>query len=95
MAVLAEAISSECVNLIDDRNDGITDLLGLSLQFCPINLVDIAVFDDLIGSLLRNDAELALHFRERTLDVEVFRRAILVGPYCAHFRVTEYVTKNF
>ncbi len=95
MAVLPEAITSERVNLIDHRNDGITDLLGLCLQLFPINLVNVAVLDDLISRLFRNDAELSLHLRERTLDVEVFRRTVLVGPYCAHFRVTEYVTKNF
>jgi hypothetical protein len=59
----------------------------------PVNLLEIAVLDDLVGGLLRDQAQLALHLGERTLDVEVLGGAVFVRPDLAHFGVAEHVAE--
>ena len=84
VAVLAEAVAAEGVDLVDHGDDGIADALGLPAQLDHVDLVEAAVADDLVGRLLRDDAELALHLGQGGLDVEVVLGPVLVGPDGAH-----------
>jgi hypothetical protein len=42
------------------------------------------VADDLVGRLLRDQAQAALHLGQRALDVQVLGGAVLVAPHLAH-----------
>ena len=84
MAALAEAISAERVQLSHHTEDRIADTLGVALQFREVDLLDAAVPVDLVGCLLRDDAEPRLHTGKRRLYVEVLLRAVLVRPHAAH-----------
>ena len=53
-------------------------------QLGHVDLVEPAVADDLVGRLLRDEAEPALDLGQRGFDVEVLLRAVLVGPDVAH-----------
>jgi hypothetical protein len=78
MAVLAELVAAKRIQLRDHTQDGIADPLCLRAEFVHIDLVDIAVAGDLVRSLLRNDAQAALHDRKRLFDLQVFGGAVLV-----------------
>ena len=75
VAVLAEAVTAEGVELVDHGDDRIADALGLPAQLDHVDLVEAAVADDLVGRLLRDDAELPLHLGQGGLDVEVVLRS--------------------
>src|SRR6185369_10209255 len=64
--------------------DRIADPLGLRSQLDHVDLVKTAVADDLLGRLLGDETEPALHLGERRLDVEIFLRPVLVRPDVAH-----------
>ncbi len=84
VAVLAELVAAVGVDLVDDGDDRVADLLGLGLELDPVDLRQLAVADDLVGRLLRDDAEFALDLGQGALDVEVLGGAVLVGPDVAH-----------
>ena len=94
VAVLAELVSAVGVDLVDHGNDGVADLLGLGFELGPVDLAELAVFDDLFGSFFGDDAELALHLGQRAFDVEVFGGAVLVTPDMAHGCVAEHVAED-
>ena len=55
MSVLARLVPAIYIDLVDDGDDdGVADLLGLGLEFGPVDLVDSAVFDDFVGGFLRD-----------------------------------------
>ena len=74
VAVLAELVAAQRVELRHDAEDRVADALGLLAQLGHVDLVESAVADDLVGRLLRNEAEPALHLGQRGLDVEVLLR---------------------
>ena len=84
VAVLAELVAAQRVELRDDAEDRVADALGLLAQLGHVDLVEPAVADDLVGRFLRNQAEAALDLGQRGFDVEVLLRAVLVGPDLAH-----------
>ena len=54
VSVLARLVPAIYIDLVDDGDDGVADLLGLGLEFGPVDLVDSAVFDDVVGGFLRD-----------------------------------------
>src|SRR6185295_4965443 len=76
--------AAQRVELRHDAEDRIADAFGLLAQLRQIDLLELAVAADLVGRLLWNEAETALHLRQGCLDVEVLLRAVLVGPDVAH-----------
>ena len=54
--------------------DRVADAFGLRGQLKHVNLVELAMADDLVGSLLRNQAEPTLHLGQLRFDVEVLLR---------------------
>ena len=94
VAVFAELVAAQRVQLRDDTQDRIADALRLRAELLHVDLADVAVADDFVGGLLRNDAEPALHDGERPLDVDVLLRAILVGPDAAHRLAAEEVAED-
>jgi len=89
MAVLAELVAAERVELRDDAEDRIADPLGLLAQLGHVDLIEPAVADDLVGRLLRDQADPALDLGQRGFDVEVLLRPVLVGPDVAHLVARE------
>ncbi|MNS86374.1 hypothetical protein D3C72_1202760 [compost metagenome] len=94
MAEFAKPIPAVRVDLVDHRDNRISDLFGLCLELNPVNLGKFAILDDLVGRFLRDDAKLTLHFCQCSLDVQVFSRAVFIGPHFAHARVAKHVAKN-
>ena len=84
VAILAELVAAQRVQLRHHAEDRIADALGLLPQLGHVDLVEPAVAHDLVGRVLRDQAEAALNLGERRLDVEIFLRAVLVGPHVAH-----------
>ena len=84
VAVFAELVAAQRVELRHHAEDRVADALGLLAQLDHVDLVEPAVADDLVGGLLRNQAQAALHLGQRGFDVEVLLRAVLVGPDVAH-----------
>ena len=95
VAILAQLVFATGVDVVHHGNDGVANLLGFGFQFGPVDGAELAVLHDLIGRLLRNDAQLALYFGQCAFDVQVFGRAVLVRPDVAHGRVAEHVAENF
>jgi hypothetical protein len=54
------------------------DVAMLTRELVEVEFREVAVADDLVGGLLRNDAQPALDNRERAFGVDVIRRAILI-----------------
>ena len=84
MAVLAELVAAQRVELRHHAEDRIADAFGLLTQLRQIDLVEPAVADDLVGRLLWNEAEPALHLGQSGFDVEVRLCPVLVGPDVPH-----------
>ena len=84
MAVLAELVPAERVELRDNAEDRIADALGLLAQLGHVNLVEATVADDFVGRFLGDQADPALDFGQRGFDVEVLLGAVLVGPHLTH-----------
>ena len=68
------AVAAELVDLGDHAEDRVADALGLLAQLGQVDLVEVAVADDLLGGLGRDQPELALHLGQRGFDVEVLLR---------------------
>ena len=56
VAVFAQLVSAVGVDLVHHGNDGVANLLGLGLEFDPVDLAGFAVFDDLVRRFLGDDA---------------------------------------
>ncbi len=84
MAPFAEAVAAQRHELLHHRQHRIADALGLGFELCEIDLGDIAVLDDLVCRLLRDDAEPRLRPRQRRLEVEIFLHAVVVGKHPPH-----------
>src|SRR4030095_11839051 len=61
VAIFAEVIPAQRIQLRDNAQNRIADALGLSAQLVHVDLADVAMAHDLVGRLLGNDAKTALH----------------------------------
>ena len=84
MAPLAEPVAAKRDELLHHRQHRIADALGLRFQLGEIDLGDVAMPADLLGGLLRDDAEPRLRPRQRGLEVEIFLHAVFVGKNPPH-----------
>ena len=94
VAVLTELVATERVQLRDDAENRIADALGLRAQLVEIELRDVAVTDDFVRGFLRDDAEAALHDRQRLFDLDVLRGTVFVGPHVTHRFAAEDVAED-
>jgi hypothetical protein len=84
VAVFAQLVAAQRVELRDDAKDGIADPFRLLAQFHHVDLVNGAVPDDLVGGFLRDDFQSGLNAGQGRFDVQVFLSAVLIRPYGAH-----------
>src|SRR5204863_146330 len=70
--------------LLHHAQHRVADALGLRAQLAQVDSLEPAVAHDLRGRLCGDDAEPGLDARQSGLDVEIFARAVLVGPDLAH-----------
>src|SRR5204862_393212 len=67
---------------------------GLRAQLAQVDSLEPAVAHDLRGRRCGDDAEPGLDARQSGLDVEIFARAVLVGPDLAHGLGAEEVAED-
>ena len=94
VTVFAELVAAQRIDLRHDAQYRVADALRLGAQLGHVDLADIAIAHDLLCGLRRDDAEAALHDRQRLFDFDVFRRAVLVGPDAAHRVGAEDVSED-
>jgi hypothetical protein len=78
------ASAAQLVDLRHHAQDRVADALGLLAQPVHVDLVQVAVADDLVGRFLRDQPQPGLHLGQRALDVDVLAGAVLVAPHRAH-----------
>ena len=94
MTPFAKPVAAQRHDLRHDRQDRITDARGLGFELREIELGGVAMADDLVGGVLRNDPEPRLGARQRGLEVEVFLDAVLIGKHAPHRLGRENVAED-
>ena len=94
VAPFAETALAEIDELRDHRQHRIADPLGLLLQLLDVELVELAVLEDFVAGLLRDDAQLGLRAREAGLEVEILLDAVAVRPHLPHGLGAENVAED-
>jgi hypothetical protein len=84
VAVLAEAIAAQFIELGDDAEHRISDPLGLGTKLVHVDLRDVAVASDLGCGFAGNDSPPTLNLGERLLDQKVLGGPAFVRPHLAH-----------
>ena len=80
--------------LMNQRQDGIADVVGLPAQQLEIERRDVAAACDLVGRLRRNDAAARLGARERDLHLGVALNEREVGKHRPHALGAERVAEQ-
>jgi hypothetical protein len=94
MAVLAGIPPAQMRNLVDEAEHRVADrqrLLGVGLE---VDTLDLAHATDLIGRVLRDQADFGLGAGKRRLPVEIFLGAELVRPDLAHGGRAENIAED-
>ncbi len=94
MAPFAQAVGAQLHQLLDHAQHRVADALGLRAQLLQVDHLEPAVAHDLRRRLCGDDAEPGLDARQSRLDVEIFARAVLVGPHLAHGLGAEEVAED-
>ena len=94
MAPFAEIALAEIDELCHHRQHRVADPLGLLLQLLDVVLVELAVLEDFLACLFRNDAELGLRTGEPRLEIEIFLDAVAVRPHLPHGFGAENVAED-
>jgi hypothetical protein len=94
MAPFAEPVLAEADELLDHRQHRIADALGLFLQLVEVELIGLAVLEDLVAGVLRNNAETGLRPRQSRLEIQILLDAIDVGEHLPHGLGAEDVAEN-
>ena len=94
VAPFAEPALAELHELRHDRQHRIADALGLLLQLFDVELVDLAVLEDFVAGLLRDDPSLACARASAGLEVEILLDAVAVRPHLPHGLGAENVAED-
>ncbi len=80
--------------LVDQRQDGVADIVGLVAQEVEVERLEAAARGDLIGGLGRDDAAGRLGLGQRHLDLDVTLDQGMVGEDRAHRGSAECVAEQ-
>ncbi len=76
------------------RQHRVADALGLLLQLLDVELVELALLEDFLARLLRDDAEPGLRAGQPGLEVEILLDAVAVRPHLPHGLGAENVAED-